>query len=216
MKYHKCATYGCPNFAEEFEYYCSSCKKQLNEKTQPKTKYSDFVKNGPITVSPWKKEKALTEKVNNLTTVNGKRVFKAGMVIRARTNAEFLNKMLGTSYRQWMKTCYNVPNGIIWMVEFGHKSAQWGNACRPTYKEEWENIIYPTGDKILEYYHGASFLWSGKEVGVMEPHIRVVVEKRGNGVDRVYIIHGVFAPLFEECEFPRKRIYHKVSDVYEF
>ena len=28
MNYHKCATYGCPNFADEFEYYCGFCKKQ--------------------------------------------------------------------------------------------------------------------------------------------------------------------------------------------
>ena len=41
---------------------------------------------------------------------------KAGEVIYAKTNAELLNRLLGTNYKAWMKAYRFLDNGeMLWM-----------------------------------------------------------------------------------------------------
>ena len=193
------------NFKKTFQYPSCFFKGELLIEKYDLMAISKLLKG----INSEKEQVSILAQKSNQT--NNKSCIKTGMAIRARTNAEFLNKMFGTNYKQWYKSTYK-HNGVwVWMVEFNglhHCNV----SC--TYKEEWENRII-SANKIFEYYHGTSFIRERKVIGVLEPHLRLAVERKGHGNDRVYIIHGLFAPNYEECEFPRKRIYKKVSDILE-
>lgn len=44
---------------------------------------------------------------------NQKQNIKSGMKFYQSTNAEFLNELFGTHYKQWMKCSYKLTNKII-------------------------------------------------------------------------------------------------------
>lgn len=62
---------------------------------------------------------------------------KSGEVIRARTNAELLNELLGQNYKAWMKSVYDFAGKRIWMIHIDNKN-----------RNGWRN--YKKGDVIVE------------------------------------------------------------------
>ena len=87
---------------------------------------------------------------------------KKGDIIRARTNAELLNTILGTRYKQWMKSVYFYDDySYIWMVKFDDKvRSGWRNRfCNEYIIEEmvdksvtkWDNFPLWTMDDKKRY-----------------------------------------------------------------
>ena len=61
----------------------------------------------------------------------------SGEIICVRTNAELLNKLLGKSYKAWMKSIYDLNDERIWMIHIDN-----------TPRNDWKN--YMNGDIIVE------------------------------------------------------------------
>ena len=103
--------------------------------------------------------------------------------ISARTNAEFLNEVVGTKYKQWYKSGYKLSsNTLIWMVRIDNKSRQ-----------GWKNI-WIDDDTILERFEVGNYSLS---TDVKEPY-RIVVEIQEGWSGRKYIIHGLFKCVKDE------------------
>lgn len=103
--------------------------------------------------------------------------------ISARTNAEFLNEVVGTKYKQWYKSGYKLSsNTLIWMVRIDNKIRQ-----------GWKNV-WIDDDTILERFEGGNYSLS---TDVKELY-RIVVEIQEDSTGRKYIIHGLFKCIKDE------------------
>lgn len=100
-----------------------------------------------------------------------------GQVIRARTNAELLNTLLGTHYKQWMKSVYKYGNdAYIWMVKFDDKL-----------RAGWRNR-FSNGDIIEELVDRSVTEWNRIPLEDMDKMRRYVFERR----EGYYIFHGIY------------------------
>ena len=80
---------------------------------------------------------------------------KIGEYIYARTHADFLNELLGTNYKAWMKSCRSLPDGKqIWMIELGYFVTPAG----------WRNQLTEKG--ISEKHMGSEYAFEGHETYV--------------------------------------------------
>ena len=103
--------------------------------------------------------------------------------ISARTNAEFLNEVVGTKYKQWYKSGYKLSsNTLIWMIRIDNKLRQ-----------GWQNV-WLDEDTILEQFIGGNY---SLDTCVKE-HYRIVVEIKDGLFGREYKIHGLFKCVKEE------------------
>lgn len=134
---------------------------------------------------------------------------KAGCTIKARTNAELLNMLLKTNYKQWYKCTYPIKEKkyptkekiMIWMVRLDN-----------TKNGGFQNR--PENDTIIEQFDKsepkpASF-YSG-----IKTKCRLVFEKIETKVGHIYKFHGLYM-LDKREDDDYKRTLVKISDEYEF
>lgn len=102
----------------------------------------------------------------------------------ARTNAEFLNEVVGTNYIQWYKSGYTLSsNTIIWMPRIT------GKICMG-----WRNI-WLDENTILEEFLGGDYR---SDPAVKHPYriVAEIIDDRYRG--RRYKICGIFKYIKEE------------------
>lgn len=72
------------------------------------------------------------------------------LIVTARTHAEFLNKVFGTHYKQWMKSTWEyAKDTIVWMVRFygehsGYQNRLLGDGriIEVYTEEDWDRIMH--------------------------------------------------------------------------
>lgn len=141
-----------------------------------------------------------------------KQNLKTGMTFFQPTNAAFLNELLGTRYKQWMKCSY--PMGertILWFPSLGGDE-----------KSGWKNNVVNNGDKIIEEYVGSLSAKPSNFDICATTTKRIAFDKYcidsygdrvlgGYGTTRVYEFLGVY--LYSEAESTLyRRVYNKVAD----
>ncbi len=105
------------------------------------------------------------------------KTIKAGDIFYVGTNAELLNKLLGTHYKAWMKSCILLSDDeMIWMPRLD-------SAVRAG----WKN--YMLNGKIIEEYVGGRPYPDNIYLG-FEVRRRAVFEKCDWG--KYFIFRGVF------------------------
>ena len=124
-------------------------------------------------------------------------------VIGAKTNAEFLNKIFGTNYKQWYKSVWRYSHDcLVWMVPFDEKTP-----AGIELDGLWENVWTNEPKEVLEMYKGK---------GIPAPpktKYRIVVEKTKNdNGKRVYVIHGKYEWDRTKGD-SRNRYYKRIADV---
>ncbi len=127
------------------------------------------------------------------------RFMKTGDIIFAKTHAEFLNKIFGTSYKAWMRCVWNYSDDlIVWMVRFNSVKNGWRNS-------------FISDDRIMEENLDNVTEWNGMPIENMHRR-RLVVEIVDVGRVRKYVFRGVFV-YDQDNSDPRNVRYHdKVSD----
>ena len=104
--------------------------------------------------------------------------------ISARTNAEFLNEVVGTNYKQWYKSGYILTsNTIIWMPRIDNKK-------RKGWRNKWLD-----DNTILENFEGGDY---SSDTSVKHPYriVAEIIDDRYCG--RKYKICGIFKYIKEE------------------
>lgn len=136
---------------------------------------------------------------------------KSGEYIYARTHAEFLNELLRTHYRAWMKSSICLPDGKrIWMIELGHfvTHAGWINQLQGTDKisERVVTLAYETHNTYKRaLIKGAPF----------DDSDRIVFDIKKSGSYRKYVFCGVFR-LNKEQSTVDENVWDLITDEYEF
>ena len=139
---------------------------------------------------------------------------EVGMPIFAETNAEFLNQLLNTNYKRWMRSSIKLPDGkLLWMIELNGSvsSSNWANLLVNSHViselhvgEEYEHKCHGTylDAKMRKIY------WDSSD--------RVVFEKTRNYYKRrQYIFRGVFRLCKDSCSV-NENIWERISDKYNF
>ena len=104
--------------------------------------------------------------------------------ISARTNAEFLNEVVGTNYKQWYKSGYILTsNTIIWMPRINGEN-----------HSNWINIWFDNNTIHEEYVGNSAF----QDTRVKHPYriVAEIIDDRYCG--RKYKICGIFKYIKEE------------------
>lgn len=125
--------------------------------------------------------------------------------IQEATHAEFLNRLLKTNYKQYMKCTYNLHNGYeIWMIRFNNKQSKTG----------WTNEIEKCGEIITEKYTGnpSDRLLSHKQFPTEKRLVFGIYENVYS--QRKYVFHGVYSLDLKSNN--NCRIWNKISDSYNF
>ena len=125
---------------------------------------------------------------------------KLGDIISVSTNANLLNKIIGTDYKQWMKCIYPLPNDIdIHMICLNSQDNGFG----------WVNK-QESKNKIIEKYIGdpKDKLPSHNRMDFAKK--RLIFDKR-----RFYVFKGLFEMSKDNCT-PNYREWNLISDSYEF
>jgi len=129
---------------------------------------------------------------------------KSGEYIDAGTNAELLNIVFGTNYKQWMRSGWEYsPDTIVWMIKLDGRTS----------KEGWTNTYIPP-DRIEEVYTGVESdrLETHKS---LETRNRITFDKVDTGAGRRYIFRGVFAFVPGESVSNTKSVLIKIADSIE-
>ncbi len=125
-----------------------------------------------------------------------------GQSIYARTHAQFLNEVVGTNYKQWMKSTYPLSDySDIWMIRFTPEGIS--NAG-------WINTLSQNGKLLEERLIAAVYPSHKRGLFARTRVVFEIVETPYSG--REYVFKGVFKCT--ECT----RSYHKwyrVSDEFE-
>ena len=123
------------------------------------------------------------------------KTLKAGEVVYADTNAELLNKLLGTHYKAWMKSHIPLDVGeMLWMARLdGVVHAGWRNTMQ--------------NGQIIEEYVGGHPYPSNINLG-LEVRKRAVFEKYDWG--KFFVFRGVFE--VEQNSSLTHRVLHSISD----
>ena len=102
------------------------------------------------------------------------------IVVRARTHAEFINKVFGTNYKAWMKCSYPYSSNIIvWMVRFDGVNF------------DFKNRFVEGEEKIEESY-------CGKANVLRNYSARLAVSVEDYGCGRMYVVKGLYKYVPEE------------------
>ncbi len=116
-------------------------------------------------------------------------------IIYARTNAEFLNKVFGTNYSQWMRgRWYKDYDTMVWMIRLdGVERQGWIN------KRINDTII-------VEKFIGRQ---APSYTGERERKYRIVVNVIGDGSNRKYHILGTYRFRFD-LSTPKEHVLEKI------
>lgn len=133
-----------------------------------------------------------------------------GTVIAAGTHAELLNKVFGTSYKQWMKSVWEYDrNTCVWIIRIdGDKRSGWTNEFVGIGKNE----IRETNND----YNANSYSWlTKKPLPYYEYKRRFVFEIITGGYTRKYVFRGVFERDDEKTDQYKERYYRLVDEKLE-
>ena len=118
----------------------------------------------------------------------------SGDIIRAKTNAELLNTLLGTHYQAWMKSVYEYANRRIWMIHIDNKN-----------RNDWKN--YKKGNIIVEE-NLRKYDFNGLRIDVRHNVERIEFSKR----DGYFVFEGIYKYDKENSIDNEIRYWIKVSD----
>ena len=118
----------------------------------------------------------------------------SGDIIRAKTNAELLNTLLGTHYQAWTKSVYEYANRRIWMIHIDNKN-----------RNDWKN--YKKGNIIVEE-NLRKYDFNGLRIDVRHNVERIVFSKR----DGYFVFEGIYKYDKENSIDNEIRYWIKVSD----
>ena len=117
-------------------------------------------------------------------------------VVYARTNAEFLNKRFGTSYKAWMKCGWKYDDDtIVWMVPLDGVE-----------RYGWRNRIVDSNTVREDYVGLEEFRLIGHRH--INEYQRIVVQKEQGR----YTILGLYRYDFKNSDERIRRIWVKVCD----
>jgi len=138
---------------------------------------------------------------------------KTGEFIYAKTHAEFLNTLLGTNYKAWMKSTMPLPDGKnIWMIELGRYESTSG----------WINKL-ESPDEFTETHCHDEFTTHHTYVYAIQNYIplganyvdRAIFEIVKFANKRKYIFRGVFR-ISKEKSTIKQNVWNMISDNYYF
>ena len=136
---------------------------------------------------------------------------KIGEYVLARTHAQLLNELLGTNYKSWMKSGYNLPDGkLIWMIELGNFVSSSGFINRLT---TFDRISEKHVEKDYAYGTHSTYKSAVLNNSYKKFADRVVFDIIKGETSRKYIFRGVFR-LNEEESTVEENIWTLVSDEY--
>ena len=130
---------------------------------------------------------------------------KTGEIVYARTHAELLNELLGTSYSGWMKSSIMLPEGErLWMIQLGDFVASSG----------WRNQLVSEDRIVEEQISELQFKNNGTvvETGKYDED-RVVFDFDKKAKNRKYIFRGVFR-INRALSSNTKNVWDKITDEY--
>ena len=138
--------------------------------------------------------------IENFIELEGREI--RGVLYKARTNAEFLNRAFGWEGKQWYKTiCPYSENCVVWMVRFSESK-----------NNDWKNVLEGDAEEIVkEYYTGKSGIWNGKPVQRPDADYRIVVSIEELNCNRYYEMKGVYKYNEEESN-ENMRVYNRVGN----
>ena len=129
---------------------------------------------------------------------------KTNEIVYAKTHADFLNKLLGTTYKAWMKGCYNINSKYeIWMAHFDGKI-----------RDGWKNTYL--GDIIKDVNTNPDRkTWSNMSLPKTLNHTKLVFEVIDNPYgERKYVFKGVYEYQKDISNPYETRIYKKIGDYF--
>lgn len=114
---------------------------------------------------------------------------KTNDIFYADSHADFLNKIFGTNYKQWMKAVWKYDeNVIVWMVRFDKKN-----------RDGWRNSFIDENELVEENLILTRKKYDGTPLQELLNLHRIVIAVDESGYRRKYIFKGVFV-LNEERE----------------
>ena len=138
---------------------------------------------------------------------------KIGESVYANKHVEFLNELLGTDYKAWMKSSRKLSDGkLLWMIELGNFVTKAG----------FINKLVGQ-DKISEKHSEKDFAYEGHNTykralsngQSWDYSERVVFDVVKLGSSRKYVFRGVFR-LNKEESTVEENIWNLVADEYKF
>ena len=122
---------------------------------------------------------------------------KIGDTIYARTHADFLNQLLSTNYKSYMKSSLHLSDGkLLWMIELGSFVSPSGwinrlesNLIRESHvgpRFEYGHNTYKRALEMRQYFDSSD---------------RVIFDIVKTGQGRKYIFRGVFRLNREQCTY---------------
>jgi hypothetical protein len=137
---------------------------------------------------------------------------KIGTIIYANTHAAFLNELLGTSYKAWMKSGYNLRDGrLIWMIELGDfvGPSGWINklVSRECISERHTDMNFQFEHNTYKNAVRTGAYWNDAE--------RVVFDIVKTSFGRKYIFRGVFRINREKSSIS-ENVWDLVMNEYQF
>ena len=122
---------------------------------------------------------------------------------KARTNAQVLNIVYGTNYKQWMKAAYHKTTSVGTMA--------WIAFINGKPRNDWKNTLYQ--DRITEEYVGdKKVLPKGIDEGLRYT-TRAVFQKLRNKDGQYYVFRGMYKLSKDSNTF--YRVLLKVNDEWQ-
>lgn len=120
----------------------------------------------------------------------------------AKTHAEFLNKVLGTTYLQWMKSVRNYDSKtIIWMMRFDKET-----------RDGWGNSFIGANELLEENLKPGRTTYDKTNLKEHLKLRRIVIAIDESGYHRKYIFKGVFVLNEERENTYLKHYFVKIAD----
>lgn len=138
---------------------------------------------------------------------------KIGEFIYAKTHAEFLNELLGTHYKAWMKSSLMLPDGRrLWMIELGDfvSPSGWINRLDGTHRLQEKHVENGFTYEAHNTYKGS--ILKGNAGASQD---RIVFDICKIGGTRKYIFRGVFRINKAESSL-NENVWDLIWDEYTF
>ena len=128
---------------------------------------------------------------------------KVNESILARSNAEFLNQLLGTAFVQWKPSVYDLSeDAVLWMVRFDNVD-RWG----------WRNYFL-SEDRLCQVNGKHLTVWRGQPIEETLKKLRYVFSIEGAGAETRYVFKGLFEFDNESSDLKSNHFFKKIGNVF--
>ena len=137
---------------------------------------------------------------------------KVGDSISAKTHAQFLNQLLGTNYKAWMKSSIVLSSGErVWMIELGDfiSPSGWINKLTSANRLSEKHT-----DMNFQYEHD-TYKNALKTGAYWDSSDRIVFDIVKGRFGRKYIFRGVFRINRTESTLS-ENVWDRIADKYNF